>query len=223
MERTIRVTGRGRVSVKPNIIELNFNAEGLFKDYSEAVRRSAEDTASIREALSKAALNPAGLKTLNFSIDTEYESYQDENSCWKQRFMGYRYRHYMHIRFPNDNEILGKVLYELTQCPVNVDFNINYTVKDKEVVKNALLAKAVADSREKAAVLTEAAGVELGEIVNIDYSWGEMEIYSHSNNRMTFGGAGALMDKCEEASLSMDLEADDISVQDTVTVVWEIK
>ena len=40
---------------------------------------------------------------------------------------------------------------------------------------------------------------------------------------MTFGGAGVLMDKCEEASLSMDLEADDISVQDTVTVVWEIK
>ena len=37
---------------------------------------------------------------------------------------------------------------------------------------------AEADSKEKAEVPAETAGVALGDIVKIDYSWGELEIFS---------------------------------------------
>ena len=220
MERIIKVTGRGKISVKPDTIQLNINAEGIYKEYAEAVRRSTEDTALIRETIAKAGLDPKDLKTVYFGVDTEYENYQDRHGNWKQRFKGYKYSHSMHLKFPADNEVLGKVLYELANCKVSVQFSISHTVKDVEAVKNELLGKAVTDSRTKAQVLTEAAGVTLGDIVNIDYSWGELEIYSRPMRNLAFGSA---INAKEDSAFDLDIEAEDIDVQDTVTVVWEIK
>lgn len=41
MERTIRVTGKGKVSVKPDTIRLIMTVEGTNKDYDKAVKESA--------------------------------------------------------------------------------------------------------------------------------------------------------------------------------------
>lgn len=75
----------------------------------------------------------------------------------------------------------------------------------------------MADSKEKAKVLAEAAGVTLGDIVTIDYSWGELEIVSRPVERCMMSAANGAVD-----SYAMDIEPDDIDVTDTVTVVWEI-
>ena len=71
MERTIRVTGKGKISVKPDLIQLNINAGEVYQDYSEAVKKSAEETEIVREALNSAGLDPKELKTVSFGIDTE--------------------------------------------------------------------------------------------------------------------------------------------------------
>ena len=220
MDRIIRVTGKGRISVKPDTIQLNINTEGTCKEYGEAVSESAQQTGIIRNTIEKAGLDPKGLKTVHFGVDTEYESYQDKRGSWKQKFVGYKYRHSTYIRFDNDNAVLGKVLFELSKCPVQTEFSIHHTVKDTETVKNALLGKAVKDSKEKAAVLTQAAGVQLGNIVTIDYSWGEMEIYSRPMNKLAL--AEPMMAMEAAGSYDIDIEAEDIPVEDTVTIVWEI-
>ena len=91
---------------------------------------------------------------------------------------------------------------------------------DPEKCKNELLAKAVRDSGEKAAVLADAAGVKLGDIVAIDYSWGEIDFVTRPVNEL-------MMKRSEIAcaparAYNIDIEADDIDVSDTVTVVWKI-
>lgn len=60
----------------------------------------------------------------------------------------------------------------LAHCAVSPEFSIEYTVSNPEAAKNKLLGEAVKDSMSKAGVLAAAAGVTLGDIVNIDYSWG---------------------------------------------------
>ena len=221
MERTIRVTGKGRISVKPDRIQLGIEASGIYKEYTESVKKSAEDTALIREALTKAGLDPHDLKTDRFSVDIEKESYQDNRNNWKKRFVGYKYDHDMHIIFPNDNKILGKVLYELSVCPAKVECSIRYTVQDTEIAKNTLLERTIADSKKKATLLTKAAGVKLGDIVTIDYSWGKLEIYSHTMDKMTL--CDSPIDIAGDYSYDIDVEADNIEVEDIVTVVWEIR
>ena len=219
MERIIKVTGKGKLAVRPDTIQLNIRAEGVLKDYAEAVNKSAEHTASIRKAIESAGLDPKDLKTVNFAVDSKYEGYTDRNNNWKQRFVGYEYQHALYIKFENDNSLLGRVLTELTKCSLPVEFSIGHTVKDPEAVKTELLAKAVEDSRKKAEVLAAAAGLKLGRIVTIDYSWDELEIYAQPMKRMAASGAGAML---EEDCCDIDIEADDINVQDTVTIVWEI-
>ena len=219
MERNIKVTGRGKVSVKPDTIRLNIEASGIYKEYDKAVKTSAEETGILREVIARAGLDPKDLKTVNFGIDSEYENYHDRHDNYKRSFVGYKYTHSMYIQFPNDSAQLGKVLYELAKGKKDVEFSIMHTVRDVEAVKNELLAKAVEDSRAKAEILANAAGVSPGKIRTIDYSWGELEIYSRPMSRMMLAEA----DLCETGgSYDIDIEADDINVQDTVTIVWDI-
>ena len=218
--RTIRVTGKGQIRVKPDMTSITISLDGLYKDYGETLRRSSEDTEVLRDLLSGFGFERADLKTLNFSVDTEYESYKDRDGNYKQRFAGYRFRHVMKVEFLSDNDRLGKVLYALANCQVTAEFRISYTVKDPEAAKNLLLGKAVADAKEKAAVLTRAADVALKDIQSIDYSWGELdfEYRPMGGNVLAEKRLAAPMD----ASYDLDIEPDDINVSDTVTVVWEI-
>ena len=85
--------------------------------------------------------------------------------------------------------------------------------------QKSTVVQTVEDSREKARVLTEAAGVKLGDIITIDYSWGEITFLAEPMARSM-----SLAEECCMAggSYDIDIEPDDIDVSDTVTVVWQI-
>ena len=219
--RTIRVTGKGQIKVRPDMTRITMSLEGVHPDYGETLQRSSEDTEQLKDVLSAFGFERSDLKTLNFSVDTEYESYKDKG-VYKQRFVGYKYHHVMKVEFASDNVRLGKILYALANCSVKPEFRISYTVKDPEAAKNELLGKAVSDAKDKAAVLTGAAGVTLKDIQSIDYSWGEIDFEVHPMNRTLMADACMAPMAAEVGSYDMDIEPDDIEVSDTVTVLWEI-
>jgi len=194
--RTIRVTGKGQIKVKPDMIRITITLEGLYPDYAETLRHSSEDTDSLKDVLAAFGFERTDLKTL-------------------------RSRHLLKVEFDSDNERLGRILYALGNCELKPEFRISYTVKDPEAAKNELLGKAVKDAKEKAAVITAAAGVTLKDIQSIDYSWGEIEFEVSPMNRLMKACAPAPA-ACEDACYDLDIEPDDIEVADTVTVVWEI-
>ena len=218
--RTIRVTGKGRIKVRPDMTRITLTLEGTYSDYDETLYMSSKDTESLKDLLSSFGFERSDLKTLNFSVDTEYESYKDRDA-YKQRFDGYKFRHLMKVEFESDNDLLGRILYALAGCPVNPEFSLSYTVKDPEAAKNELLGKAIIDAKEKASVLTQAAGVALKEIQSIDYSWREIDFEFSPMSRplMAPPSSDGMM---SSKSYAMDIEPDDIEVADTVTVIWEI-
>lgn len=70
--------------------------------------------------------------------------------------------------------------------------------------------------KRKAEILCDASGAKLGNLIAIDYNWGELDIYSHTR-----------FDCCEEAmapmkACSIDIDPEDIDVSDTATFVWEL-
>lgn len=219
--RTIRVTGKGQIKVRPDTTRITLTLTGLYPEYGEALRRSSEETEQVKELLAGFGFARTDLKTLSFRVDTEYESYKGKNA-YKQRFAGYRFNHTMKLEFLSDNERLGKVLYALAKCPAKPEFRLSYTVSDPEAVKNELLGKAVADSREKAAVLTGAAGVALQDVQSIDYSWGQIDFEVRPMDRVMAMSRYSMDESMEAGSYDLDVEPDDIEVSDTVTVVWEI-
>ena len=213
------ISGLKRIS-KPGL-RIYVNKEERCHEYEDTLRRSTEDTELLKDLFEKLGFQRKDLKTVYFNVDTEYESYQDRDKSWKRRFEGYKYIHHTKIEFASDNKKLGQVLYALAHSSLKPEFSIEYTVADVEKCKNELLHKAIEDSIQKAQVLTTAANVKLGEIQAIDYSWGEIDFVTKPMNEMR------LMEctECEmsaPAAYDIDIEADDIDVTDTVTVVWEI-
>ena len=219
--RTIRVTGKGAIKLRPDTTRITLSLEGTSPQYGEALRKSAEGTEQLRDLLAGFGFGRGELKTLSFSVDTEYEGYEDQG-VFKQRFVGYRFRRSLKVEFASDNDRLGKILYALANCPARPEFRISYTVKDPEAAKNTLLGRAVADAREKAAVLSGAAGVALKDIQSIDYSWGEADLEVRPMNRALLADGRMAAMKAGAESYRMDIEPEDIEVADTVTVLWEI-
>ncbi len=215
--RTIQVTGKGQIRVKPDTTRITLSLEGTYPEYEDALRRSSEDTERLKDLLTSFGFERTDLKTTDFNIDAEYESRD-----YKRHFVGYRFRHTMKVEFDSDNDRLGRILYALAHSSVKPEFRLSYTVRDPEAAKNELIGRAVTDAKEKAAVLTQAAGVTLKDIQSIDYSWGRIDFEVQPMNRMlmTKDCCASMMD--EAGSYDMDIEPDDIEVSDTVTVLWEI-
>lgn len=215
--KTIRVTGKGMIRLKPDTTCITMTLEGKSAVYAETLARSASDTEQIRCALVETGFARNDLKTLSFRIEPEYEGYQ-KDGVYLQRLVGYRFLHQMKIAFPSDHARLGRILTALANTALAPEFHISYTVKDREAAKNELIAAAVADAKAKAAVLTAAAGVRLKGISHIEYSLCEIGLEVRP---AAFAGMKRAM-LCED-SISAEIEPEDIEAEDTVTIDWEIE
>ena len=78
--------------------------------------------------------------------------------------------------------------------------------------------RAAEDAKIKAGVLAKAAGIHIGELVHIDYSWGKVDFEVRPVQDVCFESCGM----APAGGISMDIEPDDMEAEDTVTVVWEI-
>ncbi|MBQ1632636.1 MAG: SIMPL domain-containing protein [Clostridia bacterium] len=214
--KTIRVSGKGMIRLKPDTVRVTMTLEGMEPDYAATLKRSASDTERLRSAVQKAGFSREDLKTLNFHVQTEYEGYQ-EDGVYRQRLVGYRFRHELSIGFPWDNDRLGEVLSALSDNALTPEIRIAYTVKDREAAKNQLLGAAVADAKAKAEVLTKAAGVRLSGIRHINYSIDENEFAVHP---VMYSG---LSRKTAADCAAPEIVPEEITAEDSVTVVWEIE
>ena len=77
---------------------------------------------------------------------------------------------------------------------------------------------ATENAKTKAEILCKASGNELGQLLSIDYNWGELNVTSKTRYSM-----GDSIRPSLAKSVTVDIEPDDINVSDTVTFTWEIK
>jgi uncharacterized protein YggE len=214
--RTVRVTGRGQLRLRPDTTRITMTLSGVYKEYADALAHAAEDAEALKDALLPFGFARTDLRTLQFHTDAEYEGY-DDHGVYKNRFVGYRYRQVLKVEFASDNARLGRMLYALAHAAAEPELSIEYFLKDAEAAKNLLLERAVADAKEKAELLAKAAGVQLSALLSIDYSWGNADFVARPMARN-------MLCKAESAdrSFRMDVEPDDIEANDTVTVVWTL-
>lgn len=221
--RTIRVTGKGMIKVKPDMTRLTITLEGVNDEYSKTLEQSTKSTNDLKDILGKFGFERDDLKTLNFNVNEEYESYKEKENgreVYKNRLVGYRFKHLIKVEFESDNDRLGKILYALANSELHPEFRISYTIKDHEAAKNELLGNAVNDAKAKAVALASASEVTLKDIQSIDYSWGEIDFEVRPMRNMVCDSI--CVPSGVPDSFDIDIEPDDIEVTDTVTVVWEI-
>lgn len=214
--RTITVKGIGAVSVKPDLIVLRLSMETAEYEYDAAMKAAAEKIDFLNKALEAAGFEKKSAKTADFRVRADYDRLNDGKGNYTSVFMGYKCRHELKIEFDFDTKRLAKALSEISKCIAKPEISIDFTVKDSSAVSGELLKAAVKNAREKAEILCAASGAKLGELLSIDYNWGELHLYSATDydvesKCMTLGAAD-----------DMDIEPEEIKARDTATFAWEI-
>ncbi len=214
--RTITVKGIGAVSVKPDLIVLRLSMETAEYEYDAAMKAAAEKIDFLNKALEAAGFEKKSAKTADFRVRADYDRRNDGKGNYTSVFMGYKCRHELKIEFDFDTKRLAKALSEISKCIAKPEISIDFTVKDSSAVSGELLKAAVKNAREKAEILCAASGAKLGELLSIDYNWGELHLYSATD----YDVEGKCM--MPGAADDMDIEPEEIKARDTATFAWEI-
>lgn len=216
-QRTITVKGTGTAKAAPDLIRLVFNLESKDLDYGDALRFAERQLEFVKKALSSVGFDKKALKTLNFDVRTDYSSEKDRYGNYKRVFNGYICSHRLKLEFDFDTKQLANTLNAIATCIVDPELSIAFTVKDPAAISAELLRNATANAREKAEILCAASNVKLGDLLTINYNWGEIDIVSHTDFDIPMRCA-AMSPGCD-----MEIEPDDISLSDTATFIWEIQ
>ncbi len=214
--RTITVKGIGAVSVKPDLIVLRLSMETAEYEYDAAMKAAAEKIDFLNKALEAAGFEKKSAKTADFRVRADYDRLNDGKGNYTSVFMGYKCRHELKIEFDFDTKRLAKALSEISKCIAKPEISIDFTVKDSSAVSGELLKAAVKNAREKAEILCAASGAKLGELLSIDYNWGELHLYSATDYDVE--GKCMMLGAADD----MDIEPEEIKARDTATFAWEI-
>lgn len=215
MDRTITVKGKGKVSAKPDLIVVKMDLTSRAARYEETMKEAAVAMNRLQKAIEQAGFEKSSLKTSDFSIDIENERYRDKHDNYKSRFKGYVCRQMTKLEFPLDMNQLSRAIEQVSNSLAEPKLSISFTIKDVDAVQDELLESAAANARHRAELLVKGAGSTLGNLLQIDYTWGEIHLYSPT--RVSLGEETLY----SEASMP-NLEPDDINLTDSAKFVWEI-
>ncbi len=206
--RTITVRGSAKVSAAPDWVVISFTINSEHYDYGKCMEQVAMQTESLQKDLAAVGLERDSLKTVDFEIDTHFQKVSGRHV-----FRGYKAVHHLKVEFPFEKEYLNKVLRALSRTQSQASFSVSFQIKDPEPLRHKAIAEAVKNAKIKARVLAEAAGVMVGNLVHIDYSWSEIRFHSSLE-----------YDTVTESmpSPSYDFTPQDVNVSESVTAVWAI-
>ncbi len=217
MDKIIRVTGEGKVSVPPDTIEVGLQLSELDKNYTKSLEKVDKKVNLLKKEMEK--IDIKDVKTQNFSVRPKINRTYG-NNIYKDKFEGYETYHSLKISFDYNTSKLGEVVNAISTSLSEPRLTISFTVKKLDGLKEKALKNAVENAKKDAEALALALGVELGEILSINHSFGEVR-YSYPNSA-EFMAKSCEAECCAGSSLS-EISVDDIDFSANVTIEWKIR
>ncbi|MCR5718203.1 MAG: SIMPL domain-containing protein [Oscillospiraceae bacterium] len=213
--RTITVKGAGTGSVRPDCIRISIELKAKDLDYSIAMELANVQTEELQKAVRAAGIRQEELKTTNLNVRTEYESVPDGRGGFQQEMNGYCCTHQMVLELPLDFELLSEVLHNVSDCDACPECRIAFTLCDPRAAEERLLCDAANNALERAEILANASGCQLGELQHIDYRLGSLDPFS----RTSFGVEDGLHLR---SAKFMAFTPEDIKLSEDVSFTWEL-
>jgi uncharacterized protein len=216
LERKLQITGKGKLKVVPDIIILSFDVEAHEWEYEKTVNALNAKVEQLRTIIETVGLNREILKTKDFRIrkDTSWNKKTE-----KSEFNGFIASHNLELELALNKGIINNLLGLIAKSMENLDFKIAFGVKDASPAQQQLILQAIAQAKDNANLIASATGIQLKEILNIDYSFRELIIRSQHHDYPVYE-ANMLMETSEP---TMNFEPDDIEVTETITIIWRIE
>ncbi|RFB91811.1 hypothetical protein B5K08_16085 [Rhizobium leguminosarum bv. trifolii] len=166
-EAVISVTGDGESALAPDMAVVNLAVVKQAKTAREALDENNKAMNEVLKALKDGGIAERDLQTSGFSIQPQYNYPQPVDGQQQPQLIGYQTINSITIRL-RDLAKLGQVIDQSVTLGINQGGDIQFTNDKPEAALEAARKNAVAEAVKKAKTLSEAAGVKLGRIIEIN-------------------------------------------------------
>ena len=159
---TIRVAGKGSVQAEPDTATIRIGVTTEDANAQHAVQANSAATAKVISELQAASIEKKDLKTSNFSVYAQYRT-EGEN---KRQVTSYRVSNTVMVTI-RDTSKIGEILTKGVAAGSNQINGPSFSISEPEKYLNEARKKAVENAMEKARAYAAAAGMKLGEVLEI--------------------------------------------------------
>lgn len=163
--RSITVTGRGEVSAKPDMAEIDAGVVTQAATAAAALDQNSTKMKQILEDLIASGIARKDTQTSGFSISPLYER-PNLSSSKGRKIAGYRVVNGVSVKI-RDIDRLGRTLDSLVRLGANQLNGVLFSISDPEPLLDGARVKAMEEARRKAELLTQAGGAKVGRILSI--------------------------------------------------------
>lgn len=208
----INVTGEASVNVAPDIAFLRLGVLREAATAREALDANNAAMADVIDAMKAEGVEARDLQTAGFSIQPKYEYFQPKPGEEQKppRIVGYTVTNDLTVRV-RDLGKLGAILDRSVTLGVNSGGGIEFSNDDPSKAIAEARTGAMKDAISRARTLTEAAGIELGPVIEINESFSQPAPMPMVKARMMADAA------------AVPVEAGENTYSVTVTVSFELK
>ena len=222
MERTISVTGRATVTCPAEITVVNTVVSGKEDTFKEAMIKMTETTVKLKDAIEAAGLPRSSLKTSSLNVKQAYRKMKIgkdryDNDKFEDVPDGFEYSQNVSFEFENNNDILSKAVTNIVDKGITPRIWFGFKTKDQEGFKIRALSEATKNARSEAEAIVSVLGAKLGRIVSIDHD--KRFDYDYDDDSEVC--ANHCIGSC--ADMSLDVDPEDISGTQKVSIAWEIE
>lgn len=166
----ISVMGIGTVKTAPDMATINLTVLREAKTAQEALKNNSQAMTDVLSSMKEFGIEDKDLQTSNFSIHPRYIYPKQKNGVRQApQIVGYQVSNSLTVRIL-DLEQVGGILDKSITLGVNQGGNIAFGNSDITELQMQARAMAMKNALKKAEVLTEAAGVGIGDIKQINES-----------------------------------------------------
>lgn len=162
----IVVSGEGEAALRPDLAILTLSVMREAPTAREAMTANNEAMAAVIAALKAAGVAERDLQTAGLQINPRYDYPRAPDGGQTTVLAAYQVTNTLSVRV-RDLARVGDILDEAVTLGVSQGGGISFTNDDPSAAIEEARRKAVADAIAKARTLAEAAGVDLGKVVEI--------------------------------------------------------
>lgn len=154
----IIVIGNSRRSVSPDTVEIKLIFREKSDDYKDVLTRGTNKVIKfVNKVLLRNDFSSNDLKTNNFSVD-ENLVYNEDTKKYDND--GYVFTQIAYLYFDYEPIKLAKIMEDIALLDININYHINFTLKDKNKYRRSLLKNAFDDAYDQAISLGSASGLD---------------------------------------------------------------
>lgn len=206
--RQITIHATGRILQAPDQVCLDFTIRESRKDYGECLSLLTSRVKKLESSLEAVQLTKQNLYTGQLQIHPQYD-YHDG----RQQFRGYEAWQQMEIRFPFQNDHLGKILQAVSQSESSAEFAIRFELADEAPARDAALDRAIKQASGRAQQMAYAAGVAVGAILSMTHHTREQSAPSPMDVRLS----------ASKEAMTFSVNPAAMVIEEQVTMIWELK